>query len=367
MYYSIILQVREANADTSYSIECTIAPFPITRVEQGFGEAEDAFSAWFLVVLSFPFITAAYGSFVVTERESKAKHLQSVAGVSPSSYWLSTFFWDILNYQIPLWIVVMLMFAFDVSVLTTKDRNVFSGVLTLLILYGPASASFTYCISFLFTSPGLCGMFIIIFGFLIGMGGPMTCFILTLLGNDPAGKKENFLTAVKVITWILRFTPPFCLGNGLFRAINIFLYLFLDGDLEASAWSEPILLYDVIFLAWQGVIYLWLAMQIDRFYTNPHAVAMWKKFVSVISLRFLWNQSDQSDYEITVALPEDSDVIREQERVLSGDANEDLIIVKQLTKVYDTGKVAVNNLNLAIPPGECFGLLGTLQTMLRCS
>ena len=126
--------VRHATGVSEFNIHATIAPLPITKIEEGFGEAQDAFSAWFLVVLSFPFIAGAFATFIVTERQTKARHLQTVAGVSPASYWLSTYLWDILNYQIPLWITVMLMFAFDVRVLVTSNREVFSGILTILIL-----------------------------------------------------------------------------------------------------------------------------------------------------------------------------------------------------------------------------------------
>ena len=122
-------------------------------------------------MLSFPFIAGAYATFVVTEKKTKAKHLQTVAGVQPVAYWLATFIWDILNYQIPLWITVALIFAFDVSILTTSERDVFSGILAILFLYGPASAAFTYCVTFAFKTASMCNVFIISFGFLIGMGG----------------------------------------------------------------------------------------------------------------------------------------------------------------------------------------------------
>jgi hypothetical protein len=107
----------------------------------------------------------------VSERQSKAKHLQTVAGVQPSAYWLSTFIWDTINYQIPLWVTIALMFIFDVKVLTTQERGVFTGIVAILVLYGPASAGFTYCVSFGFSSASLCNIAIIISGFLIGMGG----------------------------------------------------------------------------------------------------------------------------------------------------------------------------------------------------
>ena len=50
-----------------------------------------------LSVLSSPFIAGTFGTFIVAERLSKAKHLQMVAGVKESAYWLSSYSWDILN------------------------------------------------------------------------------------------------------------------------------------------------------------------------------------------------------------------------------------------------------------------------------
>jgi hypothetical protein len=73
--------------------------------------------------------------------------------------------------------VVILLFAFDVTVFTTTERGVRSGVLSLLLLFGPAAASFSYCLSFLFKSPSLCNVAIIISGFLIGMGASIGTFI----------------------------------------------------------------------------------------------------------------------------------------------------------------------------------------------
>lgn len=55
---------------------------------------------------------------------------------------------------------------------------------------------------------------------------------------------------------------------------------------------------------------------------------------------------------------EDEDVIAEQDRVMTGEANDDLIVMDQLTKVWPPHKVAVNHMSLGIPAGQCFGLLG---------
>ena len=109
------------------------------------------------------------GSFVVSEKQSKSKHLQTISGVSPSAYWISTLLWDILNYQFTLWITVVLMFAFDIEALTTTKHGIVGGVIALLFFYGPAAASFTYCTTFMFSSPAYCNVFNIVVGVLTGL------------------------------------------------------------------------------------------------------------------------------------------------------------------------------------------------------
>jgi ATP-binding cassette, subfamily A (ABC1), member 3 len=350
--------VRHATGNRNITIEATIAPLPITLREQAYGKAEDAvaasFAAWFLVVLGFPFISGAFATFIVSERCSKAKHLQSVAGVEPSAYWLSTFIWDIANYQIPFLIVIALMFAFHVEQLTTSERNVFSGVVTILALYGPASAGFTYCISFAFHSANLCNITVIITGFFVGMGGPLTCYLLYLRSIDPRGPQPELAGVADVLSWLLRWNPFFCLGKGLFNAIYIDTFSLIHGDDNIDAWDPAILLTEVYCLAIQSVVYLLLAIQIDKWSTNPYTLALWQNFRS---LGWVWFMPKPLK-----SFPEprcgDDDVLAEQELVLSGQVCSDSIVIKGLTKVYENGTCAVNNLSLGVAPGECFGLLG---------
>ena len=356
MYQSLADEaiVRHATGYSDFVINTTIAPLPVTSVEKEYGQANDSFAAWFLVVLSFPFISGAFATFIVSERCSKAKHLQTVAGVEPSAYWLSTYLWDFVNYQIPLWITVGLMFAFGVDVLTTDKRDVFSGVVTVLFLYGPASAGFTYCASFAFKSASLCNMAMIIIGFLIGMGGTLTCYFLLRRSAHPVDPKPPLAILSDALAWILRINPGFSLAHGLFYAINIEEVARIEDDLTLTAWSSPILLADVCCMAFQSVAYLLLAIQLDKWSTNPRVVSMWRRTKDIGQL---W-RAKKPGRDIVIASEEDDDVMAEQERIVSGAVSHDLIVLKQLTKVYSNGKVAVNNLSLGVSPGECFGLLG---------
>jgi ATP-binding cassette, subfamily A (ABC1), member 3 len=346
--------VRHATGNLNFTIAATIAPLPGTLRETAQGKAEDAFAAWFLVVLSFPFISGAFATFIVSERYSKAKHMQSVAGVEPSAYWLSTFIWDIANYQIPFLITIVLMFAFQIDVLTTSSRNIFSGVFAVLALYGPASAGFTYCVSFAFQSSSLCNVTVIITGFLIGMGGPLTCYVLYLRSIDPRGPQPELAGVADLLAWFLRWNPSFCLGKGLFNAIYIDTFALIYKNPEVDAWDSEILSTEVYCLAVQSVIYILLAIRIDIWSTNPYALALWRNFKD---LSWVWRMGKPMK-AVHVPLCVDDDVLAEQELVLSGQVCSDPILIKKLTKVYGNGKVAVNNLSLGVAPGECFGLLG---------
>ena len=345
--------IRYATADPSMTISTTIAPLKITNVEEGLGAAEDLLLVWFLIMFVFPFIAGTFASFVVVERESKAKHLQTVAGVEPSAYWISTFLWDTLNYQLPLWIIIALMFIFRVDALTTSERNVFSGVVAALFFYGPASAGFSYCVSFGFTSPSLCFIFLVVSNIIIGFGGPLTVFILLIIGTGNAN--SNLANVADILMWFLRPFPSFCFGKSLFFVINKEFIAFIEGDSEKSlsAWSEPFLLVDVIFLVIEMIGYTTLAIYLDKWSSNPRIMGRFNAFWGYICC-----SGGTTGPDITTALPEDDDVVAEQDRVLSGGANSDLIVLSQLSKTYSNGKKAVNNLSLGIPHGECFGLLG---------
>ncbi len=61
------------------------------------------------------------------------------------------------------------------------------------------------------------------------------------------------------------------------------------------------------------------------------------------------------DYD--VLSQEDVDVQRERVRVLSGQAESDMVVLRGIRKVYGGGKVAVKDASFGIPRGECFGFL----------
>ena len=84
-------------------------------------------------------------------------------------------------------------------------------------------------------------------------------------------------------------------------------------------------------------------------------MSRWRKITQTLS--FQWFRF-QEVIDTVNGIPDDDDVLMEQQLVISGKAEPDRIVIKNLSKVYDDGKVAVDNLSIGIAPGECFGLLG---------
>ena len=236
----------------------------------------------------------------------------------------------------------------------TTERKIAQSTFALLILFGPAACGFTYLLSFLFKSPSFCNLFVIVFNFFIGMAGPIVCLILRLLAVDPAQPKPHLKTAAVILEWTLRSVPSFCLGRGLLFCINISFFEIIEGK-SLTAWSPTIALYDVILLGVESIVYIAATIQIDILTTRPRAVNTFYRIIKCMCIRRGNKQAslrdDENDYD-------DIDVFTEKDRVTSGQADNDLIVLKDLSKTYPDGKVAVDCLSFAVPSGQCFGLLG---------
>jgi ATPase subunit of ABC transporter with duplicated ATPase domains len=89
-------------------------------------------------------------------------------------------------------------------------------------------------------------------------------------------------------------------------------------------------------------------------------MSIWRKVIRSVTLQ-CFRKLEVVD--VVTRLPDDDDVLAEQALVLSGQSKADHIVIKNLSKVYDDGKIALDNLCLGIAPGECFGLLGINGTI----
>ena len=62
---------------------------------------------------------------------TQVKHLQFLSGIHPSSYWLASYAWDILNTLIPIVITVIIFAAFRVDAF--RSSSVLGAIFLLLV------------------------------------------------------------------------------------------------------------------------------------------------------------------------------------------------------------------------------------------
>jgi hypothetical protein len=104
----------------------------------------------------------------------------------------------------------------------------------------------------------------------------------------------------------------------------------------------------LLYLACESIGYFLLVMLVEKLRSSPEILA--------------WMRPSTSDVVSPEEPPIDSDVAAEKERVQSGRADDDVILLKGLRKVFPGpnggAKVAVKDQWFGIPSGEIFGFLG---------
>lgn len=321
-------------------------PLPRTWSQDNNSASIDAFTAALFFMIAFCFIPASYVSFIVKEREIKAKHQQIISGVSIYSYWCSSWFWDVISYIPTVMLVLGVVFAFGIDSFTKNEGAL--ATFLLFMLFGPAVASFTYLGSFLFASHSTAQLVVMFANFLTGLCLMIVSFVLSSINSTKSLAVD--------LRYIFRLFPAFCLGDGLTQ-----LALCRDGkdcptltrdgyefDNTASPLSWNIAGGNITFLCIEAVVYFILALLIEYSLTFPTC------------LTFLSRVKD-SGIDPAALDTEDEDVRTERDRVKTGGAAGDVVRLEQLRKVYQTSlgnKVAVQSLSFGIPRGECFGFLG---------
>jgi ATP-binding cassette subfamily A (ABC1) protein 3 len=101
-------------ANTSFDIHTINHPLPRfnnVKVKQTIAQQQLLGSSVSLYIsFGMAFLMATFILFLVKERASGAKHLQFVAGVHVTNFWMSTFVWDFINFMIPS-ILLLAVFA----------------------------------------------------------------------------------------------------------------------------------------------------------------------------------------------------------------------------------------------------------------
>ncbi|KAL6113789.1 abca2 [Pungitius sinensis] len=319
---------------TNHPMNRTSASLSLDYLLQG----TDVVIAIFIIV-AMSFVPASFVVFLVAEKSTKAKHLQFVSGCDPVIYWLANYMWDMLNYLVPATCCVIILFVFDLPAYTSPTN--FPAVLSLFLLYGWSITPIMYPASFWFEVPSTAYVFLIVINLFIGITATVATFLLQLFEHDKDLKKVNsYLKSCFLIF------PNYNLGHGLMEmAYNEYINEYYAKIGQFDKMKSP--------FEWDIVTRGLVAMTIEGFVGFLITILCQYNFLRKPPRVPVSSQPIDDD---------DVDVACERRRVLRGDADDDMLKIENLTKVYKSRKMgrilAVDRLCLGVRPGECFGLLG---------
>lgn len=319
---------------TNHPMNKTSASLSLDYLLQG----TDVVIAIFIIV-AMSFVPASFVVFLVAEKSTKAKHLQFVSGCNPVIYWLANYIWDMLNYLVPATCCILILFVFDLPAYTSPTN--FPAVLSLFLLYGWSITPIMYPASFWFEVPSTAYVFLIVINLFIGITATVATFLLQLFEHDKDLKLVNsYLKSCFLIF------PNYNLGHGLMEMayneyINEYYAKIGQFDKMKSPFEWDIVARGLVAMAIEGFVGFFITIMCQyNFLRKPQRLPVSSKPIE----------------------DDDVDVASERQRVLRGDADNDMLKIENLTKVYKSRKMgrilAVDRLCAGVRPGECFGLLG---------
>ncbi|KAG8190583.1 hypothetical protein JTE90_014059 [Oedothorax gibbosus] len=302
-------------------------------------QGTDVLIAIFIIV-AMSFVPASFVLFLVYERYTKAKHLQFVSGVDAVIYWVANYFWDMCSYVVPATCCVLILLIFDIPAYTSHKN--FPAVVSLFLIYGWSITPVMYPVSFLFKEPSTAYIFLIVINLFVGITCIVTSFLLEVFSYDAyLGEVHKMLK----MTFLL--FPNYCLGRGLMDIAfneyqNFFLFKTGQYDKMKSPFAWELVTRNLVAMAFSGLVFFFITL--------------------LCEFNFL-RKPKNTQVPVYTMDSEDEDVAEERKRVLTGQANNDVLHLIDLTKVYNSKNmrrklIAVNKLCLGIPEGECLGLLG---------
>lgn len=291
------------------------------------------------VIVAMSFVPASFVLFLVYERSIKAKHLQFVSGMDPLIYWVSNYVWDMCNYVIPAFCCIGILLIFDIPSYVSPTN--LPAVVSLFLLYGWSITPVMYPASFWFKEPSTAYICLIVINLFVGITCIVCSFLLEIFSYDKDLRHIHLL-----LKNIFLLFPNYCLGRGLMDIVfnqykNVFYFKTGQYHFMRSPFEWDLTAKNLTAMAGTGLLFFIITLLCEyRFFIK----------------------SRQKDVSSNINQDEDVDVATERRRIMRGLGNNDVLCLKNLTKMYVTQKLgkhlAVDHLCLGVPAGECFGLLG---------
>ncbi|KAF3819618.1 hypothetical protein GH733_015127 [Mirounga leonina] len=267
--------LHKDNNPEEYGITVTSQPLNLTKEQLSeitvLTTSVDALVS-ICVIFAMSFVPASFVLYLIQERVNKAKHLQFVSGVSPATYWLTNFLWDIMNYAVSAALVVGIFIGFQKKAYTSAEN--LPALAALLMLYGWAVIPMMYPASFLFDVPSTAYVALACANLFIGINSSAITFILELFENN-----QPLLRFNAMLRKLLIIFPHFCLGRGLIdlalsQAVTD-VYARFGEEHSANPFQWDLIGKNLVAMAAEGVVYFLLTLLIQHhfFFTRWYVQA----------------------------------------------------------------------------------------------
>jgi ABC-type multidrug transport system ATPase subunit len=311
------------------------------------------------VLLAMGFIPASFVVYLVHEKSSSGKHQQLLTGVSPTMYWAASYVWDILNYLVPLFVCFLIFIVFQVPAYSGRNS---AAVFFLLLSYGICMSPLMYCLEPIFSVPSTAYVTLICINIFTGTISVMATAVLDMVQNDEPDLKPINDFCKAIFPWIL---PNYSLGRGMIDiASNHYINyatdqfgvcLRSDGQCIVNPLSYDVVGKYITYLFLMTPVWLCIRMFIE-----------WGCCSRRCRKALAKHQGVQSSLSTDKAVNQESSRIS---AAVTAGASTDSLVLSNLAKSFSKQRAcccrrrvpathAVRGLNVGIPSGECFGLLG---------
>uniref|UniRef100_A0A8C4X0D4 ATP-binding cassette, sub-family A (ABC1), member 3b n=1 Tax=Eptatretus burgeri TaxID=7764 RepID=A0A8C4X0D4_EPTBU len=359
--------VLHAAAGLGFTIQARNFPLPRNSTERTMDqlrESEVGFAVAFNIMYGLASLTSSFAVLLVIERSGGSRHIQQVTGVRAVAYWLPTFLWDLLNFMVPCCLILGVFASFRIKAYV-EDGHLLH-VLLILLLHGWAVIPLMYLLQHCFVLPASAYARLTMFNILSGTASFLTVNILRI----PELELQSLADRMDDVFLVL---PNYCLGQSLSYFYENYQFIKICTSSFVAAWAcqRNNITYKLNYLAWQpyGIGRYLVAMAIQGFVClificllELGVGRLLIRTVNCIRRRRYINLLHRPQEVYDEGYKEDEDVARERLHVhrLHPLPENEQIVAQGLRKVYGIRDpvLAVEELSLAIPPGECFGLLG---------
>lgn len=298
------------------------------------------------ILMGYSVTTASFVTYIVREHQTKAKQLQHISGIGVTCYWVTNFIYDMVFYLVPVAFSIGVIAIFKLPAF--YSGNNLGAVSLLLLLFGYATFSWMYLLAGLFHETGMAFITYVCVNLFFGINSIVSLSVVYFLSKEKPNDPTLELIS-ETLKRIFLIFPQFCFGYGL---IELSQQQAVLDFLKAYGVDYPSETFEMDKL---GAMFVALVSQGTMFFLLRLLINEWL----IKKLRLFFRKFTSSPAMETV--DEDEDVRTERLRVESGAAEFDLVQLHRLTKTYQLIHkkiIAVNNISLGIPAGECFGLLG---------